>query len=130
MRQRPLPHPAPASASRNLASRSWAAVTRRLPADWQDAYGYAPVLAETFVETYRFDGTSYRAANWIHAGRTQGRGKLDRDHQHALPVKDVYLYPLHRNWQRILTPHRPANDSPRDHRILTTHLPNILGRSC
>jgi Domain of unknown function (DUF4338) len=90
----------------HLASAILGRVTRRLPADWQDAYGYAPVLAETFVETYRFDGTSYRAANWIHAGRTQGRGKLDRDHQHTLPVKDVYLYPLHRNWQRILTQER------------------------
>jgi hypothetical protein len=90
----------------HLASAILGRVTRRLPADWQDAYGYAPVLAETFVETYRFDGTSYRAANWIHAGHTQGRGKLDRDHQHALPVKDVYLYPLHRNWQRILTQER------------------------
>jgi hypothetical protein len=87
----------------HLASAILGRITRRLPADWQAAYGYAPVLAETFVETRRFDATSYRAANWIHAGRTQGRGKLDRDHQHALPVKDVYLYPLHRHWQRILT---------------------------
>jgi hypothetical protein len=87
----------------HLASAILGRITRRLPADWQAAYGYAPVLAETFVETYRFSATSYRAANWIHAGRTQGRGKLDRDHHHPLPVKDVYLYPLHRNWQRILT---------------------------
>jgi hypothetical protein len=87
----------------HLASAILGRITRRLPADWQDAYGYAPVPAETFAGTYRFDGTSYRAANWIRAGRTQGRGKLDRDHQHALPVKDVYLYPLHRHWQRILT---------------------------
>jgi hypothetical protein len=89
-----------------LASAILGRVTRRLPADWQAAYGYAPVLAETFVETYRFNGTSYRAANWIHAGRTQGRGKLDRNHQQALPVKDIYLYPLHRAWQRILTQER------------------------
>ena len=26
------------------------------------------------------------------ANRVQGRGKLDRHHQRALPVKDVYLY--------------------------------------
>jgi hypothetical protein len=87
----------------NLASWLLAAVTRRLPADWQARYGYAPVLAETFVETSRFTGTSYRAANWTHIGRTQGRGKLDRRHDHALPVKDIYLYPLHRNWRQILT---------------------------
>lgn len=87
----------------NLASRLLGAITRRLPADWHARYGYAPVLAETFVETGRFTGASYRAANWTHVGQTKGRGKLDRRHEHALPVKDIYLYPLHRRWRQILT---------------------------
>lgn len=88
---------------RNLASAVLGRAARQLPADWQDRYGYAPVLLETFVDTNRFDGASYRAANWIWAGYTKGRGKLDRDHQHAQPVKDVYLYPLRPDYQRILT---------------------------
>lgn len=87
----------------NLASHILARVTRRLGADWQAAYGYAPVLVETFVETGRFTGASYRAANWIHVGRTKGRGKLDRHHHNALPVKDIYLYPLRRDYRRTLT---------------------------
>ena len=87
----------------NLASHLLAAVTRRLPADWQHTYSYQPVLLETFVETGRFTGASYRAANWTHVGQTKGRGKLDRHHQNAVPIKDVYLYPLHRHYQRILT---------------------------
>jgi hypothetical protein len=87
----------------NLASAILARATRRLQADWMVAYGYAPVLVETFVECDRFTGTSYRAANWIHVGRTQGRGKLDTKHQRALPVKDVYLYPLQRNYRRLLS---------------------------
>ncbi len=87
----------------NLASTILARIARRLRADWQVAYGYRPVLIETFVETDRFTGASYRAANWIHVGQTKGRGKLDRDHERKLPVKDVYLYPLHRHYQRILT---------------------------
>lgn len=87
----------------NLASTVLARAARRLPADWQAAYGYAPVLLETFVETPRFTGASYRAANWLHVGQTSGRGKLDRHHRHALPVKDVYLYPLRRDYRRILT---------------------------
>jgi uncharacterized protein DUF4338 len=87
----------------NLASWLLGAITRRLPADWQARYGYAPVLAETFVETGRFAGTAYRAANWIHVGQTKGRGKLDQHHQHALPVKDIYLYPLNRRWRQVLT---------------------------
>ncbi len=87
----------------HLASAILGRITRRLPGDWQHTYGYAPVLAETFVDAERFTGTCYRAANWIHVGTTQGRGKLDRHHQRALPVKDVYLYPLHRAYQTILT---------------------------
>jgi len=86
----------------NLASAVLARAARRLRSDWQTAYGYEPVLLETFVECDRFSGASYRAANWLHVGRTQGRGKLDRHHEHALPVKDVYLHPLHRGYRRIL----------------------------
>jgi len=89
----------------HLASAVLARAARRLTADWHHRYGYTPVLLETFVQTGRFTAASYRAANWIHVGQTQGRGKLDRHHQHALPVKDVYLYPLHRRYQRILTAH-------------------------
>jgi hypothetical protein len=93
----------PDAAVPNLASAILARATRRLRGDWQTAYGYAPVLVETFVETARFAGTSYRAANWIRVGQTKGRGKLDRTHAKALPVKDVYLYPLHRAYKTILT---------------------------
>ena len=89
----------------HLASTVLARAARRLPADWRARYGYTPLLLETFVETGRFTAASYRAANWTHVGRTQGRGKLDRHHQHAVPVKDVYLYPLHRRYRRILTAH-------------------------
>jgi Druantia protein DruA len=87
----------------NLASHVLARTCHRLPADWQAAYGYTPVLVETFVETGRFTAASYRAASWTHVGQTQGRGKLDRHHHKAVPVKDIYLYPLHRHYRRILT---------------------------
>lgn len=87
----------------NLASAILGNAARRLQSDWLAAYGYRPVLLETFVESARFVGTSYRAANWVHVGRTQGRGKLDTNHERALPVKDVYLYPLQRNYRRVLT---------------------------
>jgi hypothetical protein len=88
--------------SRNLASRILASVARQVPLDWQARYGYRPVLLETFIDRDRFRGTCYRAANWIFAGRTQGRGKLDRQHRRSLPVKDILLYPLHKNFRRKL----------------------------
>jgi GNAT superfamily N-acetyltransferase len=88
---------------KNLASVILSRAARRLRADWPAAYGYAPLLLETFVECGRFSGASYRAANWLHVGRTKGRGKLDRHHEQALPLKDVYLYPLQRDYRRILS---------------------------
>ena len=91
--------------SPNLASHLLARLARRLLQDWDRRYGYAPVLLETFVEKARFRGTCYRAANWIHVGQTQGRGKLDRYKRFAVPVKDVFLLPLRRDFrQRLRAP--------------------------
>ena len=88
--------------SHNLASRILAGVGKRLPQDWQKSYGYMPVLLETFVEQQRFQGTCYRAANWIHVGQTKGRGKLDRKNHCSLPIKDIFLYPLQKNFRQTL----------------------------
>lgn len=88
--------------SQNLASRILAGVAKQLPRDWQARYGYRPVLLETCIDRDRFRGTCYRAANWIFVGQTQGRGKLDREHRHPLPVKDILLYPIHKNFRREL----------------------------
>lgn len=84
---------------KNLASRVLSMSARRLAQDWQERYGYRPVLLETFVEQPRFAGTCYRAANWVYVGDTQGRGKLDRYAERSLPVKGVYLYPLVSNFR-------------------------------
>jgi hypothetical protein len=79
-----------------LASHVLGLVRRRIEADWQEKYGHGLEWLETFVETGRFAGTCYRAANWRAVGTTQGRGRQDRQHQHAVPAKQVFLYPLHR----------------------------------
>ncbi|MDN5850555.1 MAG: DUF4338 domain-containing protein [Nitrococcus sp.] len=86
----------------NLASAILARAAKRLPNDWQQRYAYQPVLLETFVELPRFLGTAYQAANWQRVGQTQGRGKLDVHHRAALPRKSVWLYPLRRDFRRIL----------------------------
>ncbi len=65
-------------------------------------YGSRPVLLETFVKTPRQRGICYKAANWIHVGQTTGRGKLDVTHQYALPLKDIWLYPLSRHFRDVL----------------------------
>jgi hypothetical protein len=86
----------------NLGSRILSRCARQVPEDFQQRYGYRPVLFETFVERDRFSGTVYRASNWHCVGQTTGRGKCDRTHQTALPRKTVWLYPLRKDWRRHL----------------------------
>ncbi len=87
---------------RGLASRILSGILKPLRTDWRLRYGYEPVLLETFVEVPRFTGTSYRAANWLRLGQTQGRGKLEKHHRQIAPLKDIWIYPLHRDYRKIL----------------------------
>ncbi len=88
--------------SKNLASKILAISSKQLPNDWQRRYGYRPVLMESFVEKGRFKGTCYKAANWIYVGHTKGRGKLGPAGKQSVPVKDLWLYPLARNFRYSL----------------------------
>ena len=89
--------------AKNLASMLLAQAAHRLPTDWLAVYGYRPLLLETFVETPRFRGTCYQAANWTYLGQTKGRGKLGPAGQQSLPIKDIWTYPLHPRFREILT---------------------------
>lgn len=93
-----------------LASHALALVTRRLRPDFLRRYGYEPVLAETFVMP-PWRGTCYQAANWLHLGATVGRGRQDRQHAKAETVKQIWVYPLVRDWrQRLLVPTIQSSD--------------------
>jgi hypothetical protein len=99
--------------SRNLASRLLSMAEQRITADWSQRYSYRPVLMETFVETPRFRGTCYKAANWTLLGHTQGRGKLDVRHSARLPAKSVWVRPLARNFRTVLCDqHLPPSSQP------------------
>jgi hypothetical protein len=87
---------------RNLASRLLALAAKRIAADWQRLYAYRPLLLETFVDSERYAGTCYRAANWLLVGYTKGRGKLDRQFKANLSKKAVLLYPLTKDATRHL----------------------------
>jgi hypothetical protein len=86
----------------NLASCVLGMVLRRIDLDFEAQYGYRPWLIESFVETDRFAGTSYQAANWIEIGKTKGRGRQDREHRHAKSVKAIYVYPLQADFRQRL----------------------------
>ena len=59
-------------------------------------------MFETFVETQRHRGTCYKAANWVHVGQTTGRGKKSRVHHQIIPIKDIWLYPLRKDFASVL----------------------------
>jgi hypothetical protein len=102
----------------NLASHVLAQAVRRLRADWQERYGYEPVLVETFVDRSRFLGTSYRAANWLCVGQTAGRGRQDRKKTFSLSRKDVYVYSLSPKAREILC-RTGSHDRPESRRLET-----------
>jgi hypothetical protein len=97
---------------RNLASRVLALAARRVVQDWEQSYGYTPVLLESFVEQGRFSGTCYRAANWVELGSTRGRGRQDRERACERPLKTIFAYPLRQDWREQLgvKPSEPQGD--------------------
>ena len=88
--------------SHNLGSRLLSMATKCLGNDWQTRYKYRPVLIESFVDQEKFKGTCYKAANWIHVGQTKGLGKVYWGRKTTVPKKDVFLYPLHKNFRKTL----------------------------
>ncbi len=87
----------------NLASHLMGRVLGRLSKDWHERYGIEPVLVESFVESEKFKGTCYLAANWEDVGATTGRGRQDKDRKGLRRVKRIVLYPLCENFKTVLT---------------------------
>src|SRR3990172_4130835 len=92
----------PSVECQNLASRLLSISLERLVEDFQRRYHYRPWLVESFVDTSRFSGACYRAANWILVGQTQGRGRQDRFTKREKTIKDIYVYPLEKDFRTRL----------------------------
>jgi hypothetical protein len=86
----------------HLASHAFGACLRRLPRDWRHRYGTDIAMVETFVDTMRYAGTCYKAANWFKIGQTKGRSRQDRDRKLKVSVKDVFVYPLRSDFRQLL----------------------------
>ncbi len=86
----------------NLATHILGRMARILPSDWAKTYNHPIYFLETFVDTERFSGTCYKAANWRFIGVTTGRGKNDRTHRQNRSIKAVWGYPLHKNFREVL----------------------------
>ena len=86
----------------HLASHVLGKMAKVLPVDWQRVYNHRVYFLETFVDTQRFKGTCYKAANWIYLGNTTGRGKNDQTHKPNRSIKAVWAYPLSIDFREVL----------------------------
>jgi hypothetical protein len=87
---------------RFLASHLLGRTARVISRDWQALYHHPIWLLETFIDPQRFRGSCYRAANWIYLGLTTGRGKDDRTKRANRPLKQLWVYPLGRDFRAAL----------------------------
>lgn len=92
----------PSVACKNLASKVLGMSAAMIGNDFQKCYGYRPLLMESFVDTERYSGTCYRAANWQAIGKTKGRGRQDRYSKANLSQKTIYMYPLATDFRKQL----------------------------
>jgi hypothetical protein len=86
----------------HLASHLLARIAGRVPLDWQQIYHHRIYFLETFVDTERFSGTCYRAANWRYLGLTTGRGKDAQTHKPNRSLKAVWGYALAEDFRQHL----------------------------
>ena len=86
----------------HLASHILGRMAQIVPQDWQRLYAHPIYWLETFVDTARFAGTCYRAANWIEIGTTEGRGHRAATREQTRSIKRMLGLPLHRRFREIL----------------------------
>lgn len=111
----------PCVSCKNLASHVLGKAVKQLKKDFWRKYKFEVFLVETFVEPHRSEqlnakkkgqlhrnggrpsseksmayqsGVSFRAANWVHVGKTSGRGRQDQSNAWKESRKDIYMYVL------------------------------------
>ena len=87
---------------KNLASKVLSMSMATIADDFEQQYGYRPLLIESFVDTEHYSGTCYQAANWLAIGKTKGRGRQDRYCESTLSRKTIYMYALEAQFRKQL----------------------------
>ncbi len=87
---------------KNLASHILGQVGRRIGEDWNEQWGYQPVLMETFVDPGRYHGSCYRASNWEYLGMTTGEGLVRKGKEYSTSPKMIFVKPLGKDFRSLL----------------------------
>jgi hypothetical protein len=85
-----------------LASRLLSKIIKVVRQDWQEHFNHGIYYLETFVDSERFGGTCYKAANWKYLGKTTGLGKSNQTKQVTRSIKSVWGYPLTKDFREVL----------------------------
>ena len=87
---------------KNLASHILGQVARRIHEDWQDRWGYSPVLMETFVDPHHYQGSCYKGANWQYLGMSTGDGLVRKGKTYITSPKMIFVKPLVADFRALL----------------------------
>ncbi|MCC7165018.1 MAG: DUF4338 domain-containing protein [Anaerolineae bacterium] len=86
----------------NLASTVLSLATKKVVVDWTNYYSITPQIVETFVDSEKFLGTCYRAANWLEIGETKGYAKKGASFHNSQTSKQIFLYGLSKSVRKKL----------------------------
>lgn len=87
---------------KNLGSHILGQALRRIRDDWQERWGYRPLVVESFVDPQRYEGSSYKAANWAYLGMTTGEGLPRKGKRYTTTPKKIFVRPLARDFRSLL----------------------------
>jgi len=86
----------------HLASHVLGQLAQRVADDWEERWGFRPLLLETFVDPAYFSGICYQAAGWELLGETSGRGLAQPGKTYSSSPKLIYIKPLLKQCQSLL----------------------------
>jgi hypothetical protein len=86
---------------RNLSSHVLGLLWRRIAEDWENRWGYRPVLLETFVDP-EYAGSSYKGAGWQELGMTSGEGLVRPGRRYTTTPKRIFVKPLCGEFRSLL----------------------------
>ena len=99
--QRPVPHPREVARTSPPASSPWR--QRGSPPTGMHGTAMHPSFLRPSSITSASPERAIRLQTGSVSARHKDRGKLDIHHEHKLPVKSVWLYPLNKDFRRWLT---------------------------
>jgi hypothetical protein len=95
----------------NLASKTLSLCLKRLSGAWQTHFDHPLLLVETLIDPAHFQGTLYKASNWLYLGNTRCFSRTRQSYSTtATAPKMLFVYLLQANARAMIT--RPLLESP------------------